>query len=106
MNSLDVALGICLGLVIVFLVVTLFDALKPQKSKSEVDYTHWDIHALARVLDPDAWKSHDATPASNYLDFPETRRSFTLAVSILASGYKPPHGHLWSDAELKAHLKG
>jgi len=74
------------------------------RNRPTVDYTHWDIHALARVIDPVAWVPYDATPGAYYMDFPEAYASFKRAIPILAAGYKAPWGHLWSDAELEAHI--
>lgn len=75
-------------------------------------YTHWDIHALARELDPKSWAAFDALPEvdvstgreKNYVWHDELRPSFDMAVKALLAGYQAPWGHLWSDRELKLHV--
>jgi hypothetical protein len=87
------------------LVKQMIENVKARKRRQNVDYTHWDIHALARIMNPAAWVTHDATPGAYYMDYPEAYASFRMAANALAAGYRPPAKHLWSDAELKAHLE-
>jgi hypothetical protein len=56
-------------------------------------------------MNPAAWVVHDATDGAYYMDYPEAYASFKMAAHALAAGYKPPVKHLWSDAELQAHLQ-
>lgn len=99
-----------------------------KKKHPKVDYTHWDIHALARILAPSSWAAFDAAPKIN----PKTGRSgrsrhywdhhvsaeyqagvrfnctlhasFLMAINALKAGYKAPWGHLRSDEELADHV--
>ena len=94
------------------------------KQKEEIQYTHWDLHVLARALAPAAWAAFDAMPEINpatgrkkyYMDNVKaepvssrmtnigTYDSFMMAVNALMAGYKIPHPHLLSDEELQQHL--
>lgn len=74
-------------------------------------YTHWDIHALARKLDPSAWAMFDALPKADavpppyYGSFEPILASFNMAVNGLKNGVKiATKHHLWSDADLHNHL--
>jgi hypothetical protein len=77
------------------------------KPKRKVDYTHWDIHALARILDPNAWAEFDAAGHSpnEYVTFAIVQPSFNMAVNALKSGIKATKNHLWSHAEVAAHFQ-
>lgn len=76
-----------------------------RKREREIDYTHWDIHAMARTMDPVAWAAFDALPKGTYYEtFEPVSNSFHLAIGALKAGYKAPWGHLWSDEELQRHI--
>lgn len=94
------------------------------KTESDLDFTHWDIHALARVMAPAAWAAYDALPEINpdtgrkkyYMDNvraePVSTRmanigtydSFMMALNALMAGYKVPHQHLRSVEDLRQYL--
>ena len=83
------------------------------KKKPPSGYTHWDIHALARCLDPEAWAEFDKLPEYDettgdrkyYGSFEPVTASFNMAVNGLKNGVKiVSKDHLWSDAELFRHL--
>jgi len=81
------------------------------KRKPKVDYTHWDIHALARVLDPKAWEQFDSLPIDirtgkkpYYSSFAPVQCSFAMAINALKSGVKATKHHLWNNEELIAHI--
>ena len=76
-------------------------------------YTHWDIHALARCLDPEAWAEFDELPshdpktgdAKYYGSFEKVTASFNMAVRGLQNGvHIVSKDHLWSNADLFRHL--
>lgn len=83
------------------------------KKKPPSGYTHWDIHALARLLDPEAWAEFDKLPEIDqitggkkyYGNFEPVLESFRMAINGLKNGVKiVSKDHLWSDAELFRHL--
>jgi hypothetical protein len=76
-------------------------------------YTHWDIHALARCLDPEAWAEFDALPEVNpvtgdkkyYGSFERVNVSFNMAINGLKNGVKiVSKHHLWSNKDLHNHI--
>jgi hypothetical protein len=75
-------------------------------------YTHWDIHALARCLDPNAWVEFDALPDVDpvtgdkkyYGSFGAVNTSFNMAINGLKNGVKiVSKKHLWSFKDLQIH---
>jgi hypothetical protein len=76
------------------------------KPKRKIDYTHWDIHAMARILDPKAWAEFDAAGHSpnEYVTFAAIRPSFDMAVNALKHGVKATKEHLWSHTEVFEQL--
>lgn len=77
------------------------------------DYSHWDIHALARMMDPKAWAAFDALPTIDpstgrpkyYGSFKPVKNSFNLAINLLKNGVYPYKKNLLSDADVSAFLK-
>jgi hypothetical protein len=103
------ALGILIG-VGVYRVRVHLAHLKKERS---INYTHWDIHALAREMDPGAWAAFDALPeldpvngnrTKDYVWFAPVKPSFDMAVQALLAGYKAPWPHIWGAKELRKHV--
>jgi hypothetical protein len=83
------------------------------KKKPNGGFTHWDIHALARCLDPEAWAEFDKLPDHDpitgdckyYGSFEPVTASFDMAARGLKNGVKiVSKDNLWSSAELFRHL--
>ena len=66
-------------------------------------YSHWDLLATARIIDPKAWRefddAHEADPNLNYYNF-DTGDSINAAVRVVRSGFRPSPTMLRSDADL------
>jgi hypothetical protein len=72
-----------------------------------VDYSHWDIQLLARVMDPKPWAEFDAVREGKkyYGSYPELKPSFNMAVNALIAGYRLEGGSwLLNDQEVQDHL--
>jgi len=75
-------------------------------------YTHWDIHALARALDPNAWAQFDLLPEIDpvtknkkyYGSFEPVSVSFNMAINGLKNRIRATKECLWSDADLHNHI--
>lgn len=98
------------------------DKMFGEKPPKPVDYTHWDIIALARIIAPDAWQALDEAFFNNpktgkpyhYMDNlkPDgirsigTYDSFLVAVDLLKSGVSlKGNVHLWSDGDVVEYLE-
>lgn len=68
----------------------MFKMFKQKPATELITYSHWDIHALARVLDPTAWKKMDEAGIhpSNYNWCPVVTPSFDMAVNALLHGVR------------------
>ena len=77
------------------------------KPKHKLDYTHWDIHAMARILDPKTWAEFDAAGyhPNDYLSFTPILTSFDMAINALKRGVMPAKKHFWNHAEVAAFFK-
>ncbi len=81
--------------------------------KRKYDYSHWDIHALARMMDPEAWAAFDALPeidestgrAKYYGSFKPVEKSFKMAVNLCKCGILPYKYNLESDADVENYMK-
>lgn len=68
----------------------------------EYEYTHWDIHALARMMAPDLWVAVDIVEGSiegtsnHYTNYPELKQSFYHAINMLKHGHYPSKRNLKS----------
>ncbi len=80
--------------------------------KRKYDYSHWDIHALARMMDPEAWAAFDALPdideatgrAKYYGSFKPVEKSFKMAVNLCQRGIFPCKYNLESDADVQNYM--
>lgn len=71
------------------------------------NYSHWDIHALARLMDPKAWAKFDELPDVDengnkkyYGSFEPIQPSFKMAVNLLKNGIYPCKKNLLSHDEV------
>lgn len=86
--------------------------IKKSLETRKYDYSHWDIHAMARLIDPEAWKSFDELPTIDpltgrekyYSSFEPIKGSFQSAINLLKSGIYPCHKNLESDNEVRDFL--
>ena len=67
----------------------LFVILRIKPHTRQTNYTHWDLLALARKIDPEAWLSFDVqkrnNPALEYFQYKPVFASFNSAVAVLKS---------------------
>ena len=86
----------------------MFNCLKRKITKQPInDYSHWDIHAMARVLDPEAWTKMDEAGIhpNNYYLCKTITPSFDMAVNALKHGVRLTENRLMSHDEVAAYFK-
>lgn len=76
----------------------------PTKKSDIVRYSHWDVLALAHLLDKNAWHDFYSIPEETrpYYTNHQVHHSVTKAASLLARGFVTPWRMLKDDADLQA----
>ncbi len=93
--------------------IKFFKSLVRKFKVRKYEYTHWDIHALARLMDPKAWAEFDALPDVDkttgekkyYGAFDPIKPSFNMAVNLLKNGVYPCKENLFSHDDILKFLK-
>lgn len=96
-------IGFIIGYVTVGVVKDYLQVRAARAKAAEIRYTHWDIKALAHLLDRDSWIEFYQIPFEIRPDYTQhkVRESVSKAAKIFKAGFTVPWRSLMSEEDLE-----